>query len=155
MRIHIVALGDRMPDWVSQGFVEYIKRIGSELSVELVEVSAEKRGKRADIPRLMAKESKRLMARIPTNSVVIALDIQGKMWSTEELATRLGQWQQDGRNICFLIGGPEGMTKEVLAAADIRLSFSTMTFPHPMVRIILAEQLYRAYSILNNHPYHK
>ncbi len=155
MRIYIVALGDRMPDWVSQGYQEYVKRIGSELPVELIEVSPEKRGKGADIARLMDKEAKRLRAHIPGNSIVVALDIKGKTWSTEELAQQLGQWQQSGRNLCFLIGGPEGMTREVLESADLRLSFSPMTFPHPLVRIVLAEQLYRAYSILNNHPYHK
>lgn len=155
MRIFIVALGDRMPDWVTQGCTEYLKRIGSELPVELIEVSPEKRGKGADIPRLMDKESKRVLAQIPANSIVVALDIQGQSWSTEDLAKRLEQWQQDGRHVCFLIGGPEGMSKEVLAAADVRVSFSAMTFPHPLVRVLLAEQLYRAYSILNHHPYHK
>lgn len=155
MRIYILALGDRMPDWVTQGCAEYFKRIGSELSVELIEVSPEKRGKGADISRIMDKEAKRLVAQIPANCIVVALDIQGKSWSSEDLAKRLAQWQQDGRNLCFLIGGPEGMSKEMLDAADMRVSFSAMTFPHPLVRILLAEQLYRAYSILNNHPYHK
>ena len=155
MRIFIVALGDRMPDWVTQGCTEYLKRIGSELPVELIEVSPEKRGKGADISRLMDKEAKRLVAQIPANSFVVALDIQGQSWSTEQLARRLEQWQQDGRHVCFLIGGPEGMSKEVLDAADLRVSFSAMTFPHPLVRVLLAEQLYRAYSILNHHPYHK
>jgi 23S rRNA (pseudouridine1915-N3)-methyltransferase len=155
MRIYILALGDRMPDWVTQGCAEYFKRIGSELSVELIEVSPEKRGKGADIPRLMDKEAKRLAAQIPANCIIVALDIQGKSWSSEDLAKKLAQWQLDGRSVCFLIGGPEGMTKEMLEAADMRVSFSAMTFPHPLVRILLAEQLYRAYSILNNHPYHK
>jgi len=92
MRIYIIAVGDRMPDWVTQGYHEYIKRIGSELTVELIEVSPEKRGKGADIPRLMDKEARRLRAHIPNNSIVVALDIKGKTWSTEELAVRLGQW---------------------------------------------------------------
>jgi len=155
MRISIVALGERMPDWVTHGYHEYIKRIGTEMPIDLIEVSPEKRGKNADIPRILEKEAKRLRAHIPANSVVVALDINGKSWSTEALADRLRHWQQDGSNICFLIGGPEGMTRELLDSADLRLSFSAMTFPHPLVRILLAEQLYRAYSILNNHPYHK
>ena len=155
MRITIVALGDRMPDWVNAGCTEYLKRMGSELSVEIREVSPEKRGKGADITRIMEKEAKRLAAQVPANCIVIALDILGKRWSSEDLAEHLSQWQLDGRNVCFLIGGPEGMSEPTLAAADFRLSLSAMTFPHPLVRIVLAEQLYRAYTILKNHPYHK
>jgi 23S rRNA (pseudouridine1915-N3)-methyltransferase len=155
MRIYIIALGDRMPEWVTQGYQEYVKRLGSQLPVELIEVSPEKRGKNADIPRILHKEAQRLRSHIPANSIVIALDVKGKSCSTEELATYLAQWRQSGSHVCFLIGGPEGMPQDMLEMADMRLSFSALTFPHPLVRIILAEQLYRAYSILNNHPYHK
>ena len=103
----------------------------------------------------MQKEANRMRQSIPANHYVIALDKEGKSWSTENLADKIAGWQQDGTNISFLIGGPEGMTAKLLQEADARISFSAMTFPHPVVRIILAEQLYRAYSILNHHPYHK
>lgn len=155
MRIQIVAIGDRMPGWVQEGYNEYLKRIGAGLNVELVEISPEKRGKSSDIKRIMEKEADRMRQSISKNSYVVALVKEGKAWSTEKLADNIAGWQQDGTNISILIGGPEGMTPELLQQADARISFSAMTFPHPIVRIILAEQLYRAYSILNNHPYHK
>ena len=155
MRIYIIAVGERMPEWVAQGYQEYIKRLGPELPVELVEIPAGKRGKNAAINRILEREAKNIQAKIPANSVVVALDVKGKTWSTEELSAHIADWQQQGSNICFLIGGPEGLTPELIEDADIRLSLSRMTFPHPLVRAILAEQLYRAYSILKNHPYHK
>lgn len=155
MRVQIIAMGDRMPGWVQQGYDEYIKRIGAGLSIELVEISPEKRGKSSDVQRIMQKEAERMRQSIPKGHYVIALDKEGKSWSTEDLADRIAAWQQDGSNISFLIGGPEGMTRDLLEQADARVSFSAMTFPHPVVRIILAEQLYRAYSILTHHPYHK
>mgnify|MGYP000140302532 CR=1 FL=1 len=155
MRVQIVAMGDRMPAWVQQGYKEYTKRIGAGLDIQLVEISPEKRGKSADVQRIMQKEAARMHQRIPQNNYVIALDKDGSSWSTEVLADKISGWQQDGTNISFLIGGPEGMARELLQEADTCISFSAMTFPHPVVRIILAEQLYRVYSILNRHPYHK
>lgn len=155
MRVQIVAIGDRMPGWVEQGYHEYIKRIGSGLTVELAEISPEKRGKSSDVQRIMQKEAGRMRQSIPRGNFIIALDRDGRSWSTEDLANNIAEWQQDGTNISILIGGPEGMSRELLDQADARISLSAMTFPHPVVRIILAEQLYRAYSILNHHPYHK
>lgn len=155
MRVQIVAMGDRMPAWVQEGYKEYTKRIGAGLDIQLIEISPEKRGKSADLQRIMQKEAERMRQSIPRNNYVIALDKEGRSWSTETLAQNIADWQQDGTNISFLIGGPEGMSRELLQEADTRISFSAMTFPHPVVRIILAEQLYRAYSILNHHPYHK
>ena len=144
-----------MPEWVQHGYKEYIKRIGAGLQIELVEISPEKRGKSADVQRIMQKEAERMRQSIPRGNFVIALDKEGKSWSTENLANKIANWQQDGTNVSLLIGGPEGMTPELLQQADARISLSAMTFPHPIVRIILAEQLYRAYSILSHHPYHK
>jgi len=155
MRVQIIAMGDRMPDWVQHGYKEYIKRIGAGLQIELLEISPEKRGKSADVQRIMQKEAERMRQSIPRGNFVIALDKEGKSWSTENLADKIANWQQDGTNVSLLIGGPEGMTPELLQQADARISLSAMTFPHPIVRIILAEQLYRAYSILSHHPYHK
>lgn len=144
-----------MPEWIQHGYKEYIKRIGAGLQIELLEISPEKRGKSADVQRIMQKEAERMRQSIPRGNFVIALDKEGKSWSTENLADKIANWQQDGTNVSLLIGGPEGMTPELLQQADARISLSAMTFPHPIVRIILAEQLYRAYSILSHHPYHK
>jgi len=155
MRVQIIAMGDRMPDWVQQGYNEYIKRIGAGLDIDLHEISPEKRGKSSDVQRIMQKEAERMRQSIPKGNYIVALDKQGRSWSTEDLADKIAAWQQDATNISILIGGPEGMTRELLTQADARVSISAMTFPHPVVRIILAEQLYRAYSILSHHPYHK
>lgn len=155
MRVHIIAMGDRMPTWVEQGFTEYTKRLGSELQLHLHELTPEKRGKNADVKRILHKEGERMLQAIPPNCDVIALDREGQQLSTEMLADKLKQWLAAGRDLALLIGGPEGMSPQCLQRAQLRLSFSAMTFPHPLVRIMLAEQLYRAYSILKNHPYHK
>lgn len=144
-----------MPDWVGQAFQDYAKRLGSELQLYLHEVSPEKRGKRADIKRIQQKEGERMLQAIPPGCEVIALDREGQMQSTEQLADRLQQWLAAGQDLAILIGGPEGLAAACLQRASWRLSFSTMTFPHPLVRIILVEQIYRAYSILKHHPYHK
>lgn len=144
-----------MPAWVEQGYQEYAKRLGSELQLCLHEVSPEKRGKRADIKRIVQKEGERMLQAIPDGSEVIALDREGKMLSTEMLADSLQHWLAAGRDLALLIGGPEGLASACLQRATSRISFSPMTFPHPLVRIILVEQIYRAYSILKHHPYHK
>lgn len=155
MRVHIIAMGDRMPAWVEQGYQEYAKRLGSELQLHLHEVTPEKRGKSADLKRIVQKEGERMLQAIPAGCDVIALDREGQLVSTETLAEKMQQWLAAGRDLALLIGGPEGLASECLQRAQWRLSFSAMTFPHPLVRVILAEQLYRAYSILKHHPYHK
>lgn len=155
MRIQIIAVGDKMPAWVEQGYQEYIRRIGPGITIELHEVAAEKRSKGSHTARILEKEAQKMRQAIAANRYVIALDKSGQSWSTEQLARHLSDWQLDGTNLSLLIGGPEGMTPELVAAADKRWSLSALTFPHPVVRIVLAEQLYRAWSILNNHPYHK
>jgi 23S rRNA (pseudouridine1915-N3)-methyltransferase len=155
MRVHVIAMGDRMPGWVEQGYQEYTKRLGSEFQLQLHELSPEKRGKGADVKRILQKEGERMLQAIPTDCDVVALDREGQMLSTEMLADKLKHWLGAGRDLALLIGGPEGMSAQCLQRAQLRLSFSPMTFPHPLVRVILAEQFYRAYSILKNHPYHK
>lgn len=155
MRIHLIAIGERMPAWVEQGYNEYVKRPGAELSIQLHEISAEKRGKNADLKRILHKEGERMLQAIPAGCEVVALDRTGQGWSTEELAGHLQDWLQGGRDVAMLIGGPEGLAPACLQRATVKLSFSRMTFPHPLVRVLLAEQLYRAWSILKNHPYHK
>lgn len=144
-----------MPAWINEGFTDYAKRLTGELSLELIELPAEKRGKNADLARIKQTEGDRLLAAIPKNCLIITLAIKGKNWSTEQLASQLTDWQRTGQPIAFLIGGPEGLSDACNQRADLAWSLSPLTFPHPLVRVILAEQLYRAWSITKNHPYHR
>ena len=155
MRIQLIAVGQKMPAWVDQGYREYAQRMPAEARLELKEIAPGKRGKNADIKRIVQDECQRIQAAIPRNSRIVVLDVQGKSWSTEQLADRLGDWMQSGQDIALLVGGPEGLSQECRALADERWSLSALTFPHPLVRIIVAEQLYRAWSVLRNHPYHR
>lgn len=144
-----------MPSWVSDGFQEYAKRFTAGCSVELCEIPAEKRTKNSDIPRLIEREGEKLLAAIKPQHHIIALDVKGHAWSTEQLTRELKHWQTDGRHVDLLIGGPDGLSKACLQKAHGKWSLSQLTLPHPLVRIILTEQLYRAWSLLNNHPYHR
>ena len=155
MQISLIAIGARMPGWVTQGFEEYARRLPSECSLRLVEIPAGKRGKGADLVRIAHKEGQQTLAAVPKGVRVVAMDVKGRAWSTEELAKELDDWRHDGRDVALLVGGPEGLAPECLESADQRWSLSNMTLPHPLVRIVVAEQLYRAWSILHNHPYHR
>lgn len=155
MRVHLLAVGIRMPDWVEAGFAEYAGRLPAECSLVLREIPPERRGKNADIERLRLKEGERLLAAVPKGARIIALDVTGRPWCTEQLAERLGAWMQDGRDVALLVGGPDGLSADCLAQAETRWSLSPLTFPHPLVRIVVAEQLYRAWSIIAGHPYHR
>jgi 23S rRNA (pseudouridine1915-N3)-methyltransferase len=155
MQISLIAVGTRMPAWVTQGYEEYARRLPSECSVKLVEIPAGKRSKGADLARIMRKEGEQTLAAVPKGARVVAMDVKGRAWSTEELARELERWQHDGRDVALLVGGPEGLAPECLNRAEQRWSLSNMTLPHPLVRIVVAEQLYRAWSILHNHPYHR
>ncbi len=155
MIIRILAIGTKMPSWVDDGFNEYAKRFTSACSLELCEIPAEKRTKNSDIPRIIEREGEKLLAAIKPGNHVIALDVKGQAWSTEQLAGQLKLWQSDGRHVDLLIGGPDGLSTACLNRSHSKWSLSALTLPHPLVRIILAEQLYRAVSILQNHPYHR
>ena len=158
MRIRIIAVGTKMPDWVEQGYAEYAKRMPRDVSVEMLELPLAQRGKNTDIATAMAKEGELMLAAIEKGSKgeqVIALDVKGKPWSTEQLAENLAGWKMSGFNYCLLIGGPDGLAPECMALASVKWSLSPLTLPHPLVRILVIEQLYRACSILQNHPYHK
>lgn len=144
-----------MPTWVNQGYEEFSRRMTSECQIKLIEIPPGKRSKSADIKRILQQEGERMLAAIPKGAEVIALDVQGKNWSTEELAVEMKDWMQAGHDVALLVGGPEGLDPACIEHARQRWSLSRLTFPHPLVRIILAEQLYRATSILKNHPYHK
>lgn len=144
-----------MPSWVSEGYEEYAKRMPSDYRVQLIEIVAEKRSKNADLKKIIAIEENKIADAIPKSSYCIALDRTGKMVDTKTLAKRLQTWHDNQQTICFVIGGPEGLSESCLKKADEIWSLSAMTFPHPLVRIILSEQLYRAWSITVNHPYHR
>jgi 23S rRNA (pseudouridine1915-N3)-methyltransferase len=155
MKIHLLAVGQKMPAWVEDGYQEYAHRMPPEVRLELKEITAGKRGKNADVARILYEEGQRLQAAIPKNAHIVALDVKGKTFSTEQLASRLGEWMQSGQDIALLVGGPEGLSDECRDLAQEHWSLSKLTFPHPLVRIIVAEQLYRAWSVLKNHPYHR
>ncbi len=144
-----------MPDWVKTAVAEYSRRLPRELALKWVEVPLGKRRKGSDLAQAVAEESKVLLKAIPEYDRVIALDVGGKSWSTEQLAEELRKWQASGDNYSVMIGGPNGLAEDCYQRADLRWSLSPLTLPHPLVRVLLAEQLYRAWSINAGHPYHK
>ncbi|HET7267264.1 MAG TPA: 23S rRNA (pseudouridine(1915)-N(3))-methyltransferase RlmH [Oleiagrimonas sp.] len=155
MHTRILAVGERMPGWVADGFAEYRKRLSHELPLDLVEITPGRRGKGRDPVRAMADEGAAVLAALPRDTQVVALDGRGKTWSSEQLAAQLQDWRMSGRHLAFLIGGPEGHAPDVLTRADQRWSLGPLTLPHMLVRLVLAEQLYRATTILAGHPYHR
>jgi 23S rRNA (pseudouridine1915-N3)-methyltransferase len=155
MKARLVAVGEGAPDWVSSGFAEYRKRLSHWLPLELVEVAPGLRGKGRDPQRAILEEGARVLAAVPRGAWIVTLDGRGKPWSSEHLAVRLEAWRGQGRDLAFVIGGPEGHAPDVLAAAAESWSLGPLTLPHMLVRLVLAEQLYRAASMLANHPYHR
>jgi 23S rRNA (pseudouridine1915-N3)-methyltransferase len=155
VRARLIAVGERMPGWVAEGFAEYRKRLSHELPLELVELKPGLRGKGRDDARAIQDEGAAMLAALPPDIHAIALDGRGKAWSSEELAGQLAAWRMGGRDLAFLIGGPDGHAPEVLARADQRWSLGPLTLPHMLVRLVLAEQLYRACKIAAGHPYHR
>ena len=155
MRARLIAVGERMPAWVAEGFAEYAKRLSRGLSLELVEIKPGARGKGRDDARAMEHEGAALLAALPRGAHVVVLDGRGAAWSSEQLADQLSNWRMNGRDLAFLIGGPDGHAHAVLQRADQRWSLGPLTLPHMLVRLMVAEQLYRAVTILNGHPYHR
>lgn len=155
MQINIIAIGKNMPDWVNQAVAEYSKRMPKDFAVSMTELPLIKRSKTTNIEQIKSKESESLLAAVPAGSFKIALDEHGKLWDTKEVAQKLQVWRETYSSINLLIGGPDGLSKECLSEADLKWSLSPLTLPHPLVRVILAEQLYRAWSVLVGHPYHR
>ena len=155
MKATLIAVGERAPDWVAAGFSEYQKRLSHWLPLVLHEVAPGVRGKGRDAARAMADEGARVLAALPKNAHIVALDGRGAAHSSGQLATVLERWRQGGRDLALLVGGPEGHDPGVLAAADECWSLGPLTLPHMVVRLLVAEQLYRACSVLANHPYHR
>ena len=155
MKITIVAVGNKMPKWVEEGANTFIKRFPNDMPVSFKEIAPQKRGKNADIARITAQEGEAMMAAVGTGQRIVTLEVLGKPWTTQQLANQLDSWKMDGRDVALLIGGPEGLAPQCTAAAEQRWSLSPLTLPHPLVRIIVAESLYRAWSVTQNHPYHR
>ena len=155
MHIQMLAVGNKMPTWVSSGFEEYQKRFPRNMSLDLVEITPQKRGKKAELGKIKSQEGEALLAAVPKGHRIVTLEVHGRPWTTPQLAQQMAGWQMDGRNVSLLIGGPEGLSDACLAAAEQRWSLSPLTLPHPIVRVIVAESLYRAWSLNNNHPYHR
>jgi 23S rRNA (pseudouridine1915-N3)-methyltransferase len=155
MKIILACVGQKMPSWICQGFQEYSKRLPAHLKLELVEIPLPHRSKNADLQRLKDEEAEKLLAAIPSHSHLIALDERGQAWNTQQLAAHLQRWMNESIDIALLIGGPDGLSEQCLKRAHQKWSLSLLTLPHPLVRVIIAEQLYRAWSLLNHHPYHR
>ena len=153
MRATLIAVGDKMPSWVQDGYADYAKRLSRELPLQLVEIST--RARSGEAARAIAAEGVALMNALPKNAHVVALDGRGQPWSSEDLARQLERWRMLGKDLAFLIGGPDGFAPDVLERADQRWSLGPATLPHPLVRLVVAEQLYRAVTQLGNHPYHR
>lgn len=144
-----------MPTWVKTGYEEYAKRLPRECELSLKELPLAQRSKNCDLLRQIKDEGERMNAVIPPGAHVVALEVTGKPWTTPELAIALKRWFEGGKPVALVIGGPDGLADAVKSRASEFWSLSALTFPHPLVRIVVAEQLYRAWSILNNHPYHR
>ena len=154
MRLRIVALGQRMPSWVTDAVADYAKRLPRETSFEMVELKPAARDRGRTIAQMLAEEA-RAIAAACTGATVVALDERGAAWTTRELADRLARWREDGRDVAFVIGSADGLDASVKAGASAVVALSAMTLPHGLVRVVLAEQLYRAASLLAGHPYHR
>lgn len=155
MLVRLIAIGKKMPAWVEDAYDDYSKRIKGDMRVELVALPMAKRSKTTSAEKMKSAEGKALLNEIKPRDLVVALDVKGKAISTEGLAGKLTDWQGQGRSVAFFIGGPDGLSSDVIKAADVKLSLSALTLPHPLVRVLVIEQLYRAWSINQGHPYHR
>lgn len=155
MKIRILSVGTKMPTWVEQGFADYAQRLKSVLPIELVEIPLAKRGKNSDINRAMAQEAEAIRKQLRSREKNVVLDVKGTPLSTKSLAAKLADWQMDGADIALIIGGPDGLAPGIRQLGNEIWSLSEMTLPHPLVRLVLIEQLYRGLMINANHPYHR
>jgi 23S rRNA (pseudouridine1915-N3)-methyltransferase len=155
LKITLITMGNKMPNWVEQAAQDYAKRLQDGVALSIIEIPLIKRGKSTDISRIMEREMTMMSAAIPNNARIIALDVTGESFTSEQLADKIARLQQITSHLCFLIGGPEGLSSALIARSSERWSLSKLTLPHTLVRITLLEALYRAWSILHHHPYHK
>lgn len=155
MKLRVLAVGSRPPEWAAAAFEDFARRLPHPFSIGLDEIPLGKRRKGEAPDRAVAEEARRLRAAVPRGARIVALDRRGQAWSTERLAEHLSDWRGEGRDCAFLIGGPDGLDDALRGEADAVWSLGPLTLPHMLVRVIVAEQLYRAWSILENHPYHR
>ena len=155
MKIKLITVGTRLPQWVNIAYDDYQKRMPTEINLKLIEIPMPKREKNANIEQLLKKEATLILKQIDERDIVIALDERGQPWCTKNLAENLKNWLQSGQNICLLIGGPDGLAAECKQRASQQWSLSPLTLSHWFIRPLLAEQFYRAWSIMNHHPYHR
>lgn len=155
MKIKLITIGHQPPAWVKSGYENYTQRLPHYLQPHLIEIPLIKRSKSNSIDNIKQQEAKQILSHIRDSEHVIALEIKGQNWSTQVLSSQLANWQQLGLDVAFVIGGPDGLSQECLQRANEKWSLSSLTLPHPLVRVILAEQLYRANAILVGHPYHR
>ena len=154
MRIRVLAVGGRMPDWIVAGVGEYDKRLPRDFRVEWLDIPPARR--QGDDPRkFRAQEARAIRKQLKPGETVVALDVAGQLISTEAMAGQFADCQREGAAMAILIGGPDGLEADLVASADRRWSLGRITMPHPLVRVVLAEQLYRAWSIIAHHPYHR
>ena len=154
MKLFILAVGNKMPEWITGGFNEYSKRMPREAAIALIEIKPEPRTTGKTVAQIMEAEAQRIEAALPKDVTRIVLDERGSHLSTKQLAQKMHDWLGGGRDVAFIIGGADGLHESVRNSAQQLLALSALTLPHGMVRVLLAEQLYRAYSLLHNHPYH-
>ncbi|MCG6933134.1 MAG: 23S rRNA (pseudouridine(1915)-N(3))-methyltransferase RlmH [Gallionella sp.] len=155
MKLIVLSVGHKMPDWITAGFNEYTKRMPREAQIVLQEIKPEPRTTGKTTEQIMEAEARRILAALPRNSRRIALDEHGDQPTTGQLAAQMQEWMREGGDVAFIIGGADGLHASVKQAAHQLLALSALTLPHAHVRVLLAEQLYRAYSMLHNHPYHR
>jgi 23S rRNA (pseudouridine1915-N3)-methyltransferase len=155
MRIHLIAAGTRRPAWEREGFAVYAKRLPRECALTLTEVAVPRRGAGADLARLVDREGEQMLRRVPRDARVVALDERGTAFHTRALAARLQTWMHDGRDLALLVGGPDGLAPACREAAELTWCLSPLTLPHGLVRVVVAEQIYRAWSVVSGHPYHR
>lgn len=154
MKLILLAVGDKLPDWAETATHDYLKRLSRETGVELVTVKPEKRsGQSAD--SIKQSEARRLLDKVPPGARLVAMDEHGRQVSTRELAELIERWRIDGRDTVLLMGGADGLAADLLARAELKLALSRLTLPHALARVLLSEQIYRAISLINNHPYHR
>ncbi|WP_040727812.1 23S rRNA (pseudouridine(1915)-N(3))-methyltransferase RlmH [Thiomicrorhabdus sp. Kp2] len=155
MIIHFITVGQKMPKWVQEGYAEYAKRLPKSCTLNLIELPMAQRGKTGSADKYKAEEAKKILAAIPKGAQLIVLDEHGQQVTTKGLADKLEEWLGSGQDVALIVGGPDGLEKSLIQQAKWKWGLSKLTMPHPMVRILVAEQIYRAYSVINNHPYHR
>jgi len=155
MVIHFITVGQKMPKWVQEGYAEYAKRLPKSCTLKLVELPMAQRGKSGSVDKYKAEEAKKILAAVPKGAQLIVLDEHGQQVTTKGLADKLEDWLSSGQDVALIVGGPDGLEQSLIQQAKWKWGLSKLTMPHPMVRILVAEQIYRAYSVINNHPYHR